>query len=80
MRERRKEDSTGDLKHPVINRKPKSEPETISLIINTTHHPDISVNLEQSAIEHIRSINHQALAYIVKGLKDDGYPKGKKIT
>jgi len=45
---------------------------TKGLFIDTTLYPDLIDNLEQSAVVHIRTVEHQALAYIVRGLKEDG--------
>lgn len=49
--------------------------ELTSLELPVGHYPEIIEGLEQAAVVNIRTIEHQALAYIVKGLKADGYGK-----
>lgn len=47
----------------------------LNLVIDLDAYPDVLPALEDSARVNIRSVEHQALAYVVAGLKSDGYGK-----
>lgn len=49
------------------------------LTLKITDYPDILPCLEEAAKINIRTIAHQALYYIIKGLKDGGFVKPEDI-
>ncbi len=58
--------------------KPAEKPVNDSrLVLDIGLWPEIRESLEQAASINIRSIEHQAIAYIVQGLKNEGYGEGK---
>jgi len=44
-----------------------------TITVNLSAYPDVIEKLENAAIKHFRTTEHQALAYIVKGLEADGF-------
>lgn len=64
-------------KKKKTTRKPRDgDIELTILTLGVGHYPEIIEGLEQAAIINIRTVEHQALAYVVKGLKADGYGNG----
>ena len=64
-------------KKKKTTRKPRDgDIELTILTLGVGHYPEIIEGLEQAAIINIRTVEHQALAYIVKGLKAEGYGNG----
>lgn len=58
--------------------KPAQKPVDDSrLVLDIGLWPEIRESLEEVASINIRSIEHQAIAYIVQGLKNEGYGEGK---
>jgi len=62
-----------DDHHPSPHRRNAAGRGDASLVLPIGDYPDLAEALDDAALKHIRSPEHQALAYIVKGLKEDGY-------
>ena len=56
-----------------IERTPTSAKLPLSLNLDLTPWPEVIEHLQEAARVNIRTIEHQAIALIVKGLKADGY-------